>query len=109
MLRPRTHAPLPLPRPSHCRAPPWRVPQTMVALYIFQLTMLGLLGVKKFGFTVLLIPLVIGTIIYHMSTLSMFSRPWCEAGPGGSSESEGRGGGDTHMTPYAMSPALVSQ
>ncbi|KAG2426181.1 hypothetical protein HXX76_013162 [Chlamydomonas incerta] len=50
--------------------------QVMVGLYIMQLTMLGLLGVKQFRWTPLGFPLVVGTALFHVNTLRRYSRPW---------------------------------
>ena len=48
----------------------------MCALYILQITMLGLLGIKKFKATPVLVPVPIITLIYHLVVVNMFSRPW---------------------------------
>ncbi|KAG2435993.1 hypothetical protein HYH02_011706 [Chlamydomonas schloesseri] len=50
--------------------------QVMVGLYIMELTMLGLLAIKKFKWTPLAIPLVIITIGFHISTSKMYNKPW---------------------------------
>ncbi|KAG2435999.1 hypothetical protein HYH02_011712 [Chlamydomonas schloesseri] len=56
----------------------WKViyNQIMVAVYILLLSMFGLLAIKKFGPVFLLIPLIIGVIVSHISTLALYSRPW---------------------------------
>ncbi|EFJ43788.1 ERD4-related membrane protein [Volvox carteri f. nagariensis] len=50
--------------------------QVMVALYIMQITMLGLLSLKKFKFSPFMFPLIIFSITSHISTLQLFNRPW---------------------------------
>ncbi|KAG2426170.1 hypothetical protein HXX76_013151 [Chlamydomonas incerta] len=50
--------------------------QVMVGVYIMELTMLGLLAIKKFKWTPLGIPLVIITIGFHISTAKMYNKPW---------------------------------
>ncbi|KXZ47792.1 hypothetical protein GPECTOR_33g674 [Gonium pectorale] len=50
--------------------------QVMVGLYIMQLTMLGLLGIKSFPYTVLGFPLLILSVICHIGTLNTYRRPW---------------------------------
>ncbi|KXZ47794.1 hypothetical protein GPECTOR_33g676 [Gonium pectorale] len=50
--------------------------QVMVGLYIMQLTMLGLLGIKSFPYTVLGFPLLIFSAICHIGTLNLYRRPW---------------------------------
>lgn len=52
----------------------------MVGLYIMELTMLGLLAIKKFKWTPLAIPLVIITIGFHISNSRIYNKPWCVAG-----------------------------
>lgn len=41
-----------------------------------QLAMFGLLAIKKFAATFLLVPLIIGVLLSHLSTLTLYSRPW---------------------------------
>eukprot|EP00198_Chlamydomonas_reinhardtii_P012975 XP_001702312.1 ERD4-related membrane protein [Chlamydomonas reinhardtii] len=50
--------------------------QVMVGLYIMELTMLGLLAIKKFKWTPLAIPLVIITIGFHISNSRIYNKPW---------------------------------
>ncbi|GLC42966.1 hypothetical protein PLESTB_000281900 [Pleodorina starrii] len=50
--------------------------QIMICLYIMQLTMLGLLSIKKFKFSPVMFPLIIFTITSHLSTLQLYERPW---------------------------------
>eukprot|EP00198_Chlamydomonas_reinhardtii_P012991 XP_001702328.1 ERD4-related membrane protein [Chlamydomonas reinhardtii] len=50
--------------------------QIMVAIYIMLLAMFGLLAIKKFAATFLLVPLIIGVLLSHLSTLTLYSRPW---------------------------------
>ncbi|GIL80074.1 hypothetical protein Vretimale_12911 [Volvox reticuliferus] len=50
--------------------------QVMVGLYIMQLTMLGLLSIKKFKYSFFMFPLIIFSITSHISTLQLYSRPW---------------------------------
>ncbi|KAG2435998.1 hypothetical protein HYH02_011711 [Chlamydomonas schloesseri] len=50
--------------------------QVMVGLYIMELTMLGLLAIKKFKWTPLAIPLVVGSALFHVNTLRRYRRPW---------------------------------
>ena len=71
-----------------CAPAPLCVPQVynqvMVCLYISQLTLLGLLSLKRFPWAVLLVPLLLATMTCHIATLRLFSRPWCGGGrPGG--------------------------
>ncbi|KAG2494790.1 hypothetical protein HYH03_007033 [Edaphochlamys debaryana] len=50
--------------------------QVMVGLYIMQLTMLGLLALKRFPFAALVLPLLLLTVAAHLRTLSLYQRPW---------------------------------
>ncbi|MEW5318377.1 MAG: hypothetical protein WDW38_009602 [Sanguina aurantia] len=50
--------------------------QVMVSLYLFQITMLGLLALKEFKYSPLLIPLPILTAFAHITVHALFSRPW---------------------------------
>ncbi|PNG74404.1 putative membrane protein C2G11.09, partial [Tetrabaena socialis] len=50
--------------------------QVMVGLYIMQLTMLGLLGLKKFPFAALAVPLLLFTVGCHFSTFALYRQPW---------------------------------
>jgi hypothetical protein len=48
----------------------------MVGVYFLQLMVLALLGVKKFAFVLLIIPLPFITILFHKTMLGVFKRPW---------------------------------
>ncbi|KAG1660006.1 hypothetical protein FOA52_009826 [Chlamydomonas sp. UWO 241] len=48
----------------------------MAAVYIMQLTLIALLAIKKFVYSTLLIPVPIATLIFHISCLKMFDKPW---------------------------------
>ncbi|KAG2424686.1 hypothetical protein HXX76_014262 [Chlamydomonas incerta] len=50
--------------------------QIMVAVYVMLLAMIALMAIKRFGGVFLIIPLVIGATVAHISTLSLYSRPW---------------------------------
>jgi hypothetical protein len=50
--------------------------QVLVALYIKLITMLGLLGIKKFTGAPALIPLLIIVLIFHFVVSTMLKRPW---------------------------------
>eukprot|EP00798_Chlamydomonas_sp_ICE-L_P027182 gene27182-2423_t len=50
--------------------------QIMFSLYLFQLVMLALLGIKKFPFTVLIIPVPLITLGFHFTVVSLFTQPW---------------------------------
>lgn len=45
----------------------WRkaVTQVLTAVYIFQLLMLALLGIKKFPYAPIIVPAIIATYVYH--------------------------------------------
>jgi hypothetical protein len=48
----------------------------MVAVYFFQLMMLFLLGIKRFPYAVLAIPMPLITGLFHWSCNQLFRRPW---------------------------------
>lgn len=50
--------------------------QVMVVLYIMQLAMIGLLSVKQFPYTPLLLPCILGTLVFHTSTRTLMRRPY---------------------------------
>jgi len=49
--------------------------QVMVGIYVFQLSMIGLLSIKQFPYTPLLLPCFIGTMVYH-SRCAGSRLPW---------------------------------
>lgn len=48
----------------------------MTALYLMQITMLGLLGLKKFVYTPVLLPLPVATLVLHIAISRVFAKPW---------------------------------
>ena len=48
----------------------------MVGIYFLHLMVVALLGVKGFGYVVLIIPLPIVTAVFHANMLGIFKRPW---------------------------------
>lgn len=50
--------------------------QVMTGVYLFQIIMLALLGVKKFVYAPLMLPCIIGTGIFHNACYNIFKRPW---------------------------------
>mmetsp|Transcript_6024 Transcript_6024/g.16044 ORF Transcript_6024/g.16044 Transcript_6024/m.16044 type:complete len:898 (+) Transcript_6024:96-2789(+) len=50
--------------------------QVMVGIYIFQLAMIGLLSVKHFPYSPLLLPCLVGTMVFHASTRTLMRRPY---------------------------------
>jgi len=50
--------------------------QIMVGIYFLHLMVVALLGVKGFGYVVLIIPLPIVTAVFHANMLAIFKRPW---------------------------------
>ncbi|KAG2494802.1 hypothetical protein HYH03_007045 [Edaphochlamys debaryana] len=50
--------------------------QVMVALYIMEIATMAILLIKKFAYALLALPLILGTIGYHYSTLTLYNRPW---------------------------------
>lgn len=55
--------------------------QIVVSLALMQLMMLGVLGIKRFPYSSMLIPLPIITLVFYISATAMFNRPlevrWC--------------------------------
>ena len=50
--------------------------QIMVGIYFLQFMVAALLGVKKFTYVLLIIPLPLITILFHQVMTSTFRRPW---------------------------------
>lgn len=50
--------------------------QVMTGLYIFQLCMIGLISLKKFPYSVVIIPVLLPTLIFHFTCHQLFARPW---------------------------------
>lgn len=50
--------------------------QIMFAIYLMQLVMIALLGIKKFQYTPLLIPVIFITMVFHFTVRNLFSKPW---------------------------------
>ncbi len=50
--------------------------QVMAGLYLAQLTLLGVLGLKRFVFAPLGVPLLLATAAQHANTLRRYRRPW---------------------------------
>jgi hypothetical protein len=51
--------------------------QIMVGVYIFELMMFLQLGLKQFIASVILIPLIAGTILYHIQINRFYKKGWC--------------------------------
>eukprot|EP01023_Acetabularia_acetabulum_P006466 TRINITY_DN12689_c0_g1_i4.p1 TRINITY_DN12689_c0_g1~~TRINITY_DN12689_c0_g1_i4.p1 ORF type:complete len:204 (+),score=19.40 TRINITY_DN12689_c0_g1_i4:2-613(+) len=49
--------------------------QVLFGLFVMQLTMLGLLGMKRFVYSPLIIPLLIVTVIYKLNVDYLYKRP----------------------------------
>eukprot|EP00955_Chlamydomonas_euryale_P084486 363970-Chlamydomonas_euryale.AAC.17 len=52
------------------------VNHVMFGIYVQHIVMIGLLGIKKFVYTPLLIPAPFIAIIFHMSIYRLYNRPW---------------------------------
>lgn len=50
--------------------------QMMVGLYMFQFIMMGLFGIKRFPWGLLLLPCIIATIAFHAAVLRLFRSSW---------------------------------
>ncbi|KAG2482060.1 hypothetical protein HYH03_018986 [Edaphochlamys debaryana] len=50
--------------------------QVMTSLYVMQITLIGLLGLKRFPWVVLAVPCPLTTLACHLSTLALYRRPW---------------------------------
>lgn len=48
----------------------------MVGIYFLQLIVAAILGIKRFPFAALLVPLIVCTIVFHWFVSSVFKRPW---------------------------------
>ncbi|GBF92769.1 hypothetical protein Rsub_05388 [Raphidocelis subcapitata] len=50
--------------------------QIMTGVYTMQVVMLSLLSIKRFVYSPLLLPLMLGTLLFHRSAHALFERPW---------------------------------
>lgn len=48
----------------------------MVGIYFMQLMPLALLLVKKFPYALIMLPLILFTVVFHVVQSSQFKRPW---------------------------------
>lgn len=62
--------------PAACPAAVQVLTHVMTALYLMQITMLGLLGLKKFVYTPVLLPLPVATLVFHIAISRVFAKPW---------------------------------
>jgi hypothetical protein len=50
--------------------------QIMVGIYFLQAMLLAVLAVKKFPYALIVLPLMVFTVIFHIVQSSQFKRPW---------------------------------
>ena len=50
--------------------------QIMTGIYFMQAMGICVLLVKRFNFALLLLPLIVATVAFHVVNLSLFKRPW---------------------------------
>ncbi|KIY93558.1 hypothetical protein MNEG_14404 [Monoraphidium neglectum] len=50
--------------------------QIMVGIYFLQAIVATVLGVKRFPYAALILPLVVATVVFHWALAKLFKRPW---------------------------------